>query len=44
LSGEVGAAGSRKYTFKFKTAIIGFVIATGIAMGIFVIILLSHLN
>jgi hypothetical protein len=44
LSGEIGAAGSRKYTFNFKTAIIGFVIVTGVAMGIFMMILLSHLK
>jgi len=41
MSGEVG---SRKYSLNFKTAIIGFVVATGIAMGVFVITLLSNLK
>ena len=44
LSRKLGDIRSRKFTFNFKTAIIGFVIATGIAMGIFLMTLLSHMR
>lgn len=36
MSGKIGGSiGNRKFSFNSKKATIGFVIATGIAMGVF---------
>jgi hypothetical protein len=41
IGGRIGAG---KFSFNSKTATIGFVVGTGTAMGIFLMILLSHLK
>ncbi|MEP6576738.1 MAG: hypothetical protein ABJB85_09950 [Nitrososphaerota archaeon] len=35
---------SKRFSINFRTAIIGFIVATGIAMGVFLMTLLSHLK
>lgn len=45
MSGKIGGhIGTRGFSFNSKTATIGFIVGTGIAMGIFLMILLSHLK
>jgi len=45
MSGKLGGRiGSRKFSFNSKLATIGFVVGTGIAMGAFLVVLLSHLK